>query len=69
MTQIELMRDVLIKATFSRSAVETALADAKRLHDEVAMAALPVYLDRGEPQEIAVRYALEAADSYMRQRK
>lgn len=56
MTQIELMRDILLKANFSRSAVEGALADTKRLRDEVVMAALAGGNSLSNAMDVADRY-------------
>jgi hypothetical protein len=56
-----LMRDTLVKANFSREAVERALQEPKRLRDEFAMHAMYYYLAKFS-DDLAAKFAYEHAD-------
>lgn len=49
--QLEAMRDILMKAGYTRTAAEQALAEPRRLRDEFAMAALHGILAAGVTTE------------------
>jgi hypothetical protein len=74
MTQIEAMRNILLAAGYSRHAVETVLADARRLRDEIAMLTLSgmVAKNGGHVQEALIKVdvdvAFKYADAFMERR-
>lgn len=68
MSQLEAMRDVLMNAGYSRTAVEAALSAPRCLRDDIVLAVLPRLVGRGLYGDLAVDQALEIANKYMERR-